>query len=247
MSMGAYSDGGSSICLSTMLNLQQEFLKVGLFISLDNRNSIFSSSTSNVSFPCLTSIIAPVVARKGLPSRIGISVSSRISIITKCVGMTSCHILIWTSSIIPIGYLTSLSSSYIVILVGFIPPRPSFSYRVKGIKLSCDNALVKGMLMYKFFNTLTSFLKWSFILGFTNLWGIEIRGLYGGGGTFDSFSTTSFAEGVGSPFFPDGTNSLSVSFPSSILLELLLVLSHFVVLYRSHALLGWLEVAMETL
>lgn len=74
------------------------------------------------------------------------------------------------------------------------------------------------MLIYKFFNTLTNFLKWSFILGFSNLCGNEIGSLYSEGGKYDYFSTTSFVVGAGSTSFQYGTNSHLVSSPSPLLL-----------------------------
>lgn len=124
---GPCLDGDLSICFLTRLTLQHEFLKVGIFTSLVNRNSIFSSPTPNVSFPCLTSISALTVARKGRLNRIRISVSSRMSIITKFIEMISLHILIYTTSAIPTSYLADLSPICRDILVVLQPPRPSFS------------------------------------------------------------------------------------------------------------------------
>jgi len=59
----------------------------GLFISLASSNSTVSLPTLNANLPCLTSIMAHAVARKGLPKRIGTWLSSSISITTKSVGM----------------------------------------------------------------------------------------------------------------------------------------------------------------
>ena len=75
------------------------------------------------------------VAKNGLPSMIGISLSSSMFKIIKSGENMNLSTLISTSSIIPLGYLKDQSTSCKVTIVGLASPKPSFLKMERGIKL----------------------------------------------------------------------------------------------------------------
>lgn len=85
-------------------------------------------------------------------------------------------------------------------------------------------ALVKGILIWNVFKTLTNFLNCSSIFSFVNLWGNEIVGLSGRGrGMYgSSFSFTSYAFSVFLLSFSTDTGSFSMSLFGSFSLSFLL-------------------------
>ena len=85
-----YSDGCISISFthsSITSSKQHESSIAGAFRNWAKINSTFSSPTSKVSFPFLTSIMAPAVAKNGLTKIMCIFESYLMSIITKSVGI----------------------------------------------------------------------------------------------------------------------------------------------------------------
>ena len=93
------------------------------------------SCTLNFSLPFWTSTRALLVAKNGLPSMIGISLSSSISKIMKSAENMNFSTLINTSSIMPLGCLKDRSASCKVTISNLAFPNPSFLNMEGGIKL----------------------------------------------------------------------------------------------------------------
>ena len=86
---------------------------------------ISSPRALNFSSLFFTSISAPPVASNGLPSMIGISLSSSISKIMKYVGKMNLSTFTRTCSITPLGCFSDLSTNWSVTVVGRASPNPN--------------------------------------------------------------------------------------------------------------------------
>ena len=80
-------------------------------------------------------IIALPVARNGLPSIMGISLSSSISNTMKSAGKINLSTFTSTYSITPRGFFNDLSTNYRVTVVGLASPNPSPLKMDKGMRL----------------------------------------------------------------------------------------------------------------
>ena len=94
-------------------------------MALNTLKMTSSSCTLNFNSLLCTSINALLVARNGLPSMIGISLSSSISETMKSAGKMNLSTLTITSSITPLGCFSDLSTNWGVIVVGRASPNPN--------------------------------------------------------------------------------------------------------------------------
>ena len=120
---------------STTSIIKHTSLSAGCRTTLNTLNLTSSSYTLNFNSPFCTSIIDQPVARNGLPSKMGISLSSSIFSTMKSVGKINLATFTSTSSITLRGCFNDLSASYRVTVVGLASPNPSSLKMDKGMRL----------------------------------------------------------------------------------------------------------------
>ena len=110
-------------------------LFAGCLTALNTLNLISSSYTLSFSPPFYTSIITLLVARNGLLSMVGISLSSSMSNTMKLTGKINLSTFTSTSSITPQGCFNNLLASCSVTIVGLASPKPSCLKMDKSMRL----------------------------------------------------------------------------------------------------------------